>query len=394
MKNICEDRMCAGCMACVDACPKTAIAVEPCVDYYRPVIDREKCIDCGMCKRVCQQLEPFEAVEPTDWFQGWDSVESSRGTSSSGGLAAAIARGFVEHGGAVCSCEFSKGSFGFCVEDTVEGLARFKGSKYVKSDPTGAYRRVREVLAGGKSALFIGLPCQVSAIRKSVPAKLAEDLYTVDLICHGSPSPRVLSSFLREQGLELDGLGSIAFRNKGSFQLRDGERFVDTPGVVDAYSVAFLAGLDYTENCYSCPYAKTERVSDITLGDSWGSELGDEVLGGISLVLCQSEKGRRLLDWSGATLKDVDVDRAIENNGQLKAPSAMPASRDRFLALFAEGRPLPSIVRRCLPRAYYRQCLKRTLIKLGLLKRGGGYGLRVAREDVPEPPNATKPDRE
>ena len=59
MKNICEDRMCAGCMACVDACPKTAIAVEPCVDYYRPVIDREKCIDCGMCKRVCQQLEPF-----------------------------------------------------------------------------------------------------------------------------------------------------------------------------------------------------------------------------------------------------------------------------------------------------------------------------------------------
>ena len=371
MKNICDDKMCAGCMACVDACPKDAITVVPNVDYYTPVIDQQKCIDCGKCRRVCQQLEPFNCAEPVNWFQGWDRNENSRGTSSSGGLASALARGFIEHDGVVCACEFSSGRFGFGIIDSVEELARFQGSKYVKSDPSGMYSKVRDLLREGRKVLFIGLPCQVSAMRKSISQKISNSLYTVDLICHGSPSPRVLSAFLSEHGIEIDDLEAISFRTKGSFQLKENERFIDVPGVVDAYTMAFLAGLDYTENCYSCVYASTRRVSDLTLGDSWGTELKDEMAKGVSLILCQTAKGRQLLDWSGAELRDVDVERAIQNNGQLKAPSAFPKSRNEFLRLFNEGVRFSVIARRCLPKAYYRQCLKRFLLKCGLLKRGG-----------------------
>ena len=378
MKSICEEKMCSGCMACVDVCPKDAISVEPNVNYYEPVIDQHRCINCGKCKNVCQQLKPFDFAEPISWFQGWDCNEESRRGSSSGGLASAISRGFIEHEGVVCACEFSRGRFGFGIADSIDELSRFKGSKYVKSDPSGIYSKVRTLLNEGRKVLFIGLPCQVSAMRKAIPQRLADNLYTVDLICHGSPSPKVLSAFLDEQELEIDNLKSISFRTKGSFQLKESERFVDVPGVVDAYSMAFLAGLDYTENCYSCAYATTQRVSDVTLGDSWGTELTDEMVRGVSLVLCQSEKGRYLLKWSGAELRDVDVEIAIQNNGQLTAPSKKPKSREEFLRLFEGGVAFSAIAKRCLPIAYYRQCLKLLLIKCGLLKRGGVRSPRSA----------------
>lgn len=370
MDQICKDKMCAGCMACVDACPKSAISVEPGIEYYRPIINQEKCIDCGKCVNVCQQLNPFASNEPIAWYQGWDTNTDSRSTSSSGGLASAIARGFVNHGGLLCACEFVNGSFIFGLADSVEDISRFKGSKYVKSNPSGTYGKVRALLKEGRKVLFVGLPCQVSAMKKSISPSLAKGLYTVDLICHGTPSPQVLSAYLNDCGIEISDLDSISFRTKGSFQLKENERYIGTPGVVDLYSIAFLTGLDYTENCYSCVYASTKRVSDISLGDSWGSDLTDEATKGISLVLCQSEKGRELLEWSGADLRDVNVSVAIDNNGQLRAPSCKPKSRDRFLCLFDKGVALSSIVRRCLPKAYFRQCLKRVLLKTGLFKRG------------------------
>lgn len=381
MERICKEKMCSGCMACADACPKSAIEVEPGADCYRPIINQAKCIDCGKCVSVCQQLNPSAANEPIAWYQGWDANADSRSTSSSGGLASAIARGFISHGGLVCACEFVNGSFVFGIADSVEDISRFKGSKYVKSNPSGTYEKVRALLKEGRKVLFVGLPCQVSAMKKSISPSLAKGLYTVDLICHGTPSPQILSAYLHERGIEVSELDSIAFRTKGSFQLKENDCFIDTPGVVDSYSMAFLAGLDYTENCYSCSYASTRRVADISLGDSWGTELVDEAAEGISLVLCQSEKGQELLEWAGASLRDVDVDVAIQNNGQLRAPSRKPASRDTFLLLFDEGIPLSSIVRRCLPKAYYRQCLKRILLKTGLLKRGGvGYGICVTHK--------------
>ena len=46
---------CFGCMACVAVCPQDAIDIirdEQGFDY--PQINREKCINCGLCKKACQ----------------------------------------------------------------------------------------------------------------------------------------------------------------------------------------------------------------------------------------------------------------------------------------------------------------------------------------------------
>ena len=378
MLTICEEGKCAGCMACVGMCPTGAVSIEPGVEFYRPVVDQEKCIDCGRCAKACQQLHPAESREPVAWYQGWAEDPAEREASSSGGFATAIARAFAVSGGTVCACVFSEGRFGFEVVDDPAGVGRFRGSKYVKSDPSGAYKEVKALLKSGRRVLFIGLPCQVSAMRNFVGEGLEERLYTADLICHGTPSPQLLEAFLRERGYELGDLKDIAFRRKARFQLWDGAVTIDRLGVVDRYLVAFLEGLDYTENCYSCAYARRQRVSDLTLGDSWGTELIDEAAHGVSLALCQTAKGEGLLRSAGLKLLPVDENRAAANNKQLVRPMERHAARERFLEDLASGISFGCAVKRALPKQCRRQDAKRALARLGLWKpSGGGYQMTL-----------------
>ena len=184
----------------------------------------------------------------------------------------------------------------------------FAGSKYVKSNPQGIYKKIKNLLKNGEKVLFIGLPCQVAALKLFVGDQLVADLYTVDLICHGTPSPQLLQMFLEQYGYELKDIKNIAFRKKNKFQVRDGDKGIITNGVTDSYIISFLNGVCYTENCYSCKYAQFNRVSDITLGDSWGSDLSNEEQSkGISLILCQSAKFFNLLKSSNIKLYNVVI---------------------------------------------------------------------------------------
>ena len=176
----------------------------------------------------------------------------------------------------------------------------------------------------------------------------------------------------------MDDIADISFRRKASFQLRDGATAVDTPGVVDRYLIAFLEGLDYTENCYSCAYARRERVSDLTLGDSWGTELEGEAGGGISLALCQTGKGEELLRMSRLKILPVDEDLAAANNKQLNRPMELPAARSLFLRDIKSGVPFERAVKRALPKRCYRQDIKRMLNRLRLWKPSGGASMKSA----------------
>ena len=377
MQSICGEKKCAGCMACVDVCPTHAIVVKTGNDFYSPVIDCERCIDCGSCVKVCQQLHPSGFREPTVWYQGWADEPRERELSTSGGFATTIERAFAASGGSVCACAFSGGRFGFEVVDEPDKVDRFRGSKYVKSDTSGTYNKVKALLKDGHKVLFIGLPCQVSAMRNFIGERLEGRLYTIDLICHGTPSPQLLELFLHERGHELGNLKGIAFRCKAESQLSSDAVTTDVPGVVDSYLNAFHEGLSYTENCYSCVYARRERVSDLTLGDSWGSELADEMARGVSLALCQTSKGEELLHTAGIKLLPVDAERAAANNPQLNRPMRRHRNRKRFLSDLASGVPFDCAVRRALPSRCFRQGVKRVLLRLGLLNFTGGYQITL-----------------
>lgn len=367
--TVCEPGMCTGCMACVDRCPKSAIRIVDRLESYDAIIDGSDCIECGACHRLCRQKNSSELTKPIVWRQGW-SRDEQREKSSSGGVASAIAKAFVRTGGIVCACAGSQRSYRFATYRNEYSLEEIAGSKYVKSNPSGSYKEVRSALIAGNDVLFIGLPCQVTSMRAFVGERLGARLYTIDLICHGTPSPQILSRFLDGQGYSAPEVQSVSFRNKGSYAYGlsiDGKR-IRHRGSVDAYTAAFLRGYSYTRSCYSCKYARLERGSDLTLGDSWGSDLPAEAQEkGVSLCLCQNDKGLELLQMAELQLFNVDLNQAVENNGQLSAPYNMPNKRSSFFKEIERGHSVNYALFVCLPTYSIKQYVKNLLLRWNVI---------------------------
>jgi len=371
MKTVCENDKCTGCMACIDKCPKNAIIIKDTMVAYNAVINENKCISCGLCEKICQNNAVLKRLEPQVWYQGWCSGEKRRCEGSSGGAAMALAAAFIQKGGKVASCMFYQGEFIFKLVSEEKDLVDFAGSKYVKSNPSGIYTIIKEELKKKVNVLFIGLPCQVAAVKQYVGDNLAEAyLTTIDLICHGTPSPKMLEKFLSQYNVEAKRLDNIKFRTKGNFQISDNGKALSNLKCSDAYMISFLSGLSYTDNCYSCAYANIKRISDITLGDSWGTELSsDEWNKGISLILCQTNKGIDLLKTANMELKKVDLNNAIAHNHQLKKPSIAPIGRRVFFENLHKGMSFNLAVFKALPKECISQNIRGILKKI---KSGGG----------------------
>ena len=338
MKTVCQQDMCAGCKACIDICPKSAIDIKDEISAYNAIIDEEKCINCNACHKVCPNVNPSFFLKTMEYKQGWANDILVRKESSSGGIATALMIDFINNGGLVCSCCFVNGKFGFKLVKEIKELKGIKGSKYIKSDPKGIYSVVKKELINNNKVLFIALPCQIAAMKNYVGKKYSENLFTVDLICHGSPSPQLLEYFFNESDIKIDELEDIAFRKKDNFGLyklnKNDEYYskITSDSIQDLYIHSFLNCMGFTENCYRCQYARKERVSDITIGDSWGSTLSEqERKKGISLILCQTTKGIELINRANIHTEDVDVEKAIACNKQLSCPSIKPNTREKFI---------------------------------------------------------------
>lgn len=372
MKTVCDANKCNGCMACLAVCPRKCITIRDDIYNYNAVIDQTACINCNACERVCPNLSVQQKVKPYKWEQGW-SYSDARRNAASGGIASEIIRAFISSGGYVASCLFRNGEFVFDITNDLDTAKSFAGSKYVKSNPEGIYEKIKDRLKSHK-VLFIGLPCQVAALKNYIKAQ--DNLYTIDLICHGTPSPKVLSYYLKEHGIDINSVDDIRFRNHNSFQLAS-DYAVFNPEGVDDYLLSFLSTSIYTENCYSCKYASFERISDMTLGDSWGTVFTDEIAEGVSLILIQTQKGEDLITGLNAFLTDVDIERAINANTQLQEPARMSPSRSMFLNAVKNEGSFRIATLRAFPQIVIKRWVKRLLFKVNLYRPGGGYRLTV-----------------
>lgn len=366
MNFVCDKDKCMGCMACVASCSQNAITIIDNLSSYNALINKELCINCGACHRVCQVCNPLELQSPIDWKQGWAIKNGIRATSSSGGYATAIAEAFVRSG-AVCSCYFADGEFRFKIAYTTKELVEFSGSKYVKSNPIDMYNIVNKVLKEGEKCLVIALPCQIAGLKKYVDIKYQNLLYTIDLICHGTPSPQLLDVYLKQHSKNLKECKNIRFRSKHKFGLLVDTDKNNDSGAEDSYTLAFLNCLSYTDNCYICPYAKKERISDLTLGDSWGTELSmQERDKGISIALVQTQKGEELLAKAEISIQDVDIKRAIAANHQLRVPSTKPRKRSSFFESIRRNKSFDFIVFKIYTKQYIKQVIKRIFPYFGI----------------------------
>lgn len=353
----------------MEVCPKQAIEIKDTLNSYNAVINDIKCVNCNACHKICPQNNKPRFKATKLWLQGWSLDSIIRQKSSSGGAAAVLSIGFINAGGIVCSCKFIHGEFVFDFASDVESIGEFSGSKYVKSNAYGAYSKIKALLSIGKKVLFIGLPCQVAAAINIVGEKLMANLYTIDLICHGTPSPQVLNLFLEQKNYSLNDFKNIQFRKNTTYQIYDEQKTIGVKGKMDSYSIAFLNALSFTDNCYSCQFATNDRISDLTIGDSWGTELPlNEQKKGISLILCQTEKGKQLIDSSDMYLVEVDKMKSISNNRQLSNPVDKPLNRDRFFELIKSGKKMDFVLLKLLPYITMKQLIKGCCIKAKLYK--------------------------
>ena len=271
-----------------------------------------------------------------------------------------LAESMISQGGIVYGSSMQKENGIMTVKhkraEKIEELKQFQGSKYVQSDMTDAFIRIRNDLLQGKKVLFSGSPCQNAALKKFL-SKEYNNLYTVEIICHGVPNLRLFQDFIKYYEKKLGGsIEEFYFRDKSKGQgyitktiytAKDNSKQIKIkPGEQFAYIRFFSKSLTLRENCYKCPYAGENRVADITIGDFWGfNDVHPEMKGndqftemkGISCVLVNSERG---LDYLSKCKNDFyllesSFEKVQKHNEQLKAPTVMPAIRKNVLDTYA-----------------------------------------------------------
>lgn len=334
---------CCGCGGCSYVCPQKAITME--IDEKGnefPNIDREKCVSCKLCIQKCAFQNEKKYLEPYEGYAVVNNNQEQLCKSASGGAFSAIASHFIKGFNHFVCGSIMDYSSRICakhvlVNDSLE-LEDIYGSKYVQSSLLEAYSEIETKLKKGANILFSGTPCQVAQI-KSMFGNYSKQLYTIDIICHGTPSRNVFSAYIdllekRNQGKVID----FKFRDKsygwgkfGSYVIEreDRKEKIDLPQHKSSYYTYFMEGNLQRENCFNCPYSSSKRVSDLTIGDFWGIEkyepnilktnggILDETKG-ISAVLVNSEKGKLLLEGIDATLLLVKIDEIVLGNSQLR----------------------------------------------------------------------------
>lgn len=269
----------------------------------------------------------IEFNTPLSVYAAWRRNEIARQKSSSGGLASAISEKWIENDGVVYGAAFeSPFTFKHLRCTTTDELIKLQGSKYVQSSIQGIYKSIAYDLQKGLKVLFIGTPCQVAGVKTKFKDK-NEGLFTIDIICHGTPKVELLKESLPKQFLSYD-LDNISFRDKNQFKisfLKNNQVVWQRPLSRDLYMKGFFKAVFYRECCYKCPYAKENRISDMTLGDFWGLDMRSvetTMDKGISLVLVNTDKGKVLFSSveSLVDYKKRPLQEAVSGNNQLRHP--------------------------------------------------------------------------
>ena len=270
---------CSGCHACANACPKNCISmVSDEEGFWYPQVNKEKCIDCGLCEKVCPIIHKWQSDDSltTTAMAAINLNEEIRLKSSSGGIFTLIAEKIIDQGGVVFGAAFSddfKSVQHICV-DNIADLDKLRGSKYVQSKIGDTYKQAKEYLDSGRKVLFSGTPCQIGGLY-SYLRKPYENLLTQDIICHGVPSPMVWEKYVEEHERKISSKANkVTFRNKKNgwkaysvfIGFENRKQYLKEHSA-DMYIKAFLSDICLRPSCFDCQFKGIKRHADITLTD-------------------------------------------------------------------------------------------------------------------------------
>lgn len=309
-----DKKDCCGCSACQQICPRKCINMEEDPEgFLYPKVDSALCINCHKCERVCPVINRYSSANKPLSYGAKTYNEELRQKSSSGGIFTEIATRIIEMGGVVFGARFLDDwtvVHGFT--DSLDGLSMFRGSKYVQSKMGDSYTNVKKFLDEGRIVLFTGTPCQVSGLNHFL-GKKHNNLYTIDMVCHSVPSPKVWRLYLEDIKNNAS-ITHITFRDKETFGWKnyglnieantlEGPTILAKGGHLgmdaNIYMRGFLSNLTTRPSCYSCPARNYTSGSDLMIADFWHldkyhPDWDDNK--GMSVVLAVTEMGKNLFD--------------------------------------------------------------------------------------------------
>lgn len=358
MTDLKDKRKCVGCAACYNICSYDAITMEKNEEgFLYPVFNEEKCVKCGLCNKVCPAMDSYfrlnTGFEPSAYICYANT--DIRLKSSSGGIFTLLAENILNNNGYVCGAAYDSNWYvRHKIINNVNDLDELRVSKYLQSDTNEVYKEIKKLLKNKELVLFSGTPCQVAGLFGFL-GKDYENLLTVEMVCHGTPSPEVWKKYLTEfsHGEEVE---SVNFRDKSFidkdslhestpehryFKVKTKNNTYFTTHENSAYYKAFLGNLTLRKCCYSCKFTSINRHADITLGDYHGyANYKNNLLNkeGISLVLLSTEKAKKHFDEIKnklILLEDIPLKYVFKESQYLNGGHSIPhKNRENFFKEF------------------------------------------------------------
>ena len=302
---------CTGCSACINVCPSKCVALKTKDDgFLYPQIDNDKCINCNRCEKVCPLLNKpkIDADTTALALKNVNTVE--RMSSTSGGAFPLIAEYVLDQNGIVFGAAYdSDFKIRHIAITKKEDLVLLQGAKYSQSILGNCFSKIKDHLLAGRIVLFSGTPCQCLGLHAFL-GKDYDNLISVDIICHGVPSPKVWQNYIDYRSKKENSSKRplrINMRSKSSGWSRygystlfqyDRENISLIPNGQDLFMKAFIGNICLRNSCSECPAKGIDRCTDFTLGDYWGiwnqhPEFDDDK--GTSVVFVHTKKADKII---------------------------------------------------------------------------------------------------
>ena len=425
MIHITDKKNCCGCSACVQRCPKQCISLtEDEEGFLYPYVNEESCVECGVCEKICPILNPQEETFPLQVIAAKNTNTEERLGSSSGGLFLPLAKSIINEGGIVFGADYdSNWEVHHVGVENISGLYALMMSKYLQSRIENTYKEAEKFLKCGRKVMFVGTPCQIAGLHGFLRHKVYPNLLTIDVVCHGAPSPGVWRQYLAEtyseeefiksrlkaaagkntvlyQSLNAKSpIGDIKFRDKTvsgwkkyRFVVRQKSASKADQNTVlssdihydNPFMRGFLSDIYLRPSCYECKCKNGVNHSDLTIGDYWAARVTDQDFDddkGVGLVLVNTSKGKEYFDWLNMTVRKSDLDKANLCNGGFNEHTHAHPKRALFFVLIYQGKTIKDAVDICLKISLSSRVKNKTkrLVK-GVVKQVlGDKGVKVIK---------------
>lgn len=343
MKEIVSKNLCTGCTACKSICPKNAIEMIEDIEGFKvPLIDQKKCINCGLCQKTCPVINTKNNSSLNECYAAYNKDEKELLSSASGGIFSLLANSILNENGIVIGAMLdSNNMLKHVAIRNKEALKNLKGSKYLQSDLGNIFVFIKENIKNNK-ILFVGTPCQVAGLKAFIKQDY-NNLYCIDLICHGVPSAKLFYKYIKELERKNDdkvinynfrdkSIGWEIYSNKIIFEKRT---TITELARNNYYMQLFLGDNALRKSCYNCNFKLGNKYSDITLGDFWGIKKKYPKIynkKGVSAIIINSSKGQEMFEKIKENLifKSCYKEDIIDGNLSLIESAGFSKKREYF----------------------------------------------------------------